>query len=283
MRDGPSRTAEWVAFSRTIGRKLPADARIVDDPYGALFAGPRAAAFAEHAPAILTLPFWPTALYMQVRTRAIDDVLTSFLVRGGTQIVILGAGYDCRAIRFERELATASLFEVDHPATQAKKRSTLEAHRVHSAARYFEWDFEHRSVAELPRALEAAGLDPQQQTLTIWEGVTMYLSEAAIDATVRAVRGYSAPGSPLSMTYLDRAEVERPSGVRKFVTRMVARAGEPFRFGWPPAELAAWFEPRGFHLEWDRSTPELARALLPPQHARTLERWSRSHHLALLN
>src|SRR5688572_19904017 len=98
MREGrPSFTAAFVATARTMGRSLPVDARIADDPYGAHFAGPFVARVAALTPrAIASLPF---VLYMQVRTRAIDDAVCAFVEAGGKQIAILGAGFDCRAVR----------------------------------------------------------------------------------------------------------------------------------------------------------------------------------------
>jgi methyltransferase (TIGR00027 family) len=276
-----SRTAEWVAFNRTLGRKLPADAQLADDPYGALFAGTAASLFASHAPRLLAVPLRPSVLYMQVRTRAIDDVLHDFVAGGGRQIVLLGAGYDCRAARFAAELADTAVFEVDHPATQVKKRSILEHHNVRSAARYLPFDFEQRPVAELPDALARTGHDRARPTLTIWEGVTMYLSDGAIDASARAVHAYSAAGSPFVVTYIARREIDNPSAFRRIVRHLVARAGEPFRFGWEPDELPAWLATRGFASDWDRSMTDLAGTLLPPQHTRLLEPWANSQRIAL--
>src|SRR5262249_2931414 len=159
MRNQPSRTAEIVAFARSIAKKLPRDAQLADDPYGALFAGPAASLFAERSPSVFTIPLWPLTLYMQVRTRAIDDVLRGFLDGGGRQVMILGAGYDCRAARFAAELAGARLYEVDHSATQARKRAILDQHGVDAAASYLPFDFETRPLAELPSALAAIGHD----------------------------------------------------------------------------------------------------------------------------
>ena len=41
-------------------------------------------------------------LYMQVRTRVLDDALLAFVRGGGAQIVLLGAGFDCRALPVSR-------------------------------------------------------------------------------------------------------------------------------------------------------------------------------------
>ena len=85
---------------------------------------------------------------MQVRTRVIDDVMLDFVRAGGRQVVLLGAGFDCRALRFERELEGATVFEVDHPATQSKKKRVLEGERG-AHTEYVAWDFESRPLSEL--------------------------------------------------------------------------------------------------------------------------------------
>src|SRR4051794_15538190 len=116
--DTPSRTAAWVAAARGLGSLLPPEAQLVDDPYGVAFASPRLAKLVERGGirALIALPgmkHW--VIYMQVRTRVLDDAVRAFVARGGRQLVLLGAGYDCRALRIS-EIET--VFEVDHPATQ---------------------------------------------------------------------------------------------------------------------------------------------------------------------
>src|SRR6185436_20959758 len=61
------------------------------------------------------------------RTRHFDEALLAALRDGVEQVVILGAGYDSRAFRFADELSGITVFEVDHPGTQARKRAILEA------------------------------------------------------------------------------------------------------------------------------------------------------------
>src|SRR5262249_25735248 len=120
-------------------------------------------------------------LGMQLRTRVLDDVLLGFVAQGGRQVLLLGAGFDCRAARFHPELSGATVFEVDHPATQAKKRRVLADLGAESApVAYLAWDFETAPMADLPGRLAALGHDPERPTLTLWEGVTMYLTPDAI-------------------------------------------------------------------------------------------------------
>ena len=46
---------------------------------------------------------------------------------------------------------------------------------------------------------------------------------------------------------------------------VVATLGEPWRFGWDPADLPAYLAARGFKLERDVAIAEAARALLPAE------------------
>jgi methyltransferase (TIGR00027 family) len=273
MRDGtPSRTAQWVAATRALGRLLPEAVRIADDPYGLAFASPRLARLINGADArpdsrtaaIARIPGLSTwIVYMQVRTRVIDDALRAFVAAGGDQVVVLGAGYDCRALRLP-ELDRAQVYEIDHPATQNHKCDVLDRLGATSPARYLAWDFETHPMDDLPGALADAGHDPAAPTFTIWEGVTMYLTEGAIDASLRAIATWSAPGSELAMTYFARSRLTRPSLPARAVQMIVQRLGEPFRFGWVPEHLPEYLAPRGFELVRDLAIADAARALMPP-------------------
>jgi methyltransferase (TIGR00027 family) len=271
----PSRTAAWVAGARGLGRHLPDQVRLVDDPYGFAFSDDlpsmklvtaldRARVPLLHLPLVL-----PWVLYMQVRTRVIDDAVAEFVHRGGRQLVILGAGYDCRALRLT--LAGGNVFEIDHPATQGHKRATLDRIGAQSPARYLPWDFEGRPLAELPGALAGAGLDAAQPTFTIWEGVTMYLTEPAIDASLRAIRAWSAPGSRLAMTYFAKSRIDAPSLATRAIQQIVARVGEPWRWGWVPSQLPGFMLDRGWTVERDVAMSDAAKQLLPPELARHVQ------------
>src|SRR5215475_10494986 len=271
MRDNaPSRTAQWVAAARGMGRLLPEAVRIADDPYGLAFASPSIARLVDRtrdtrpdrAQTIARVPglsLW--IAYMQVRTRLIDDAVRAFVAGGGRQVVVLGAGYDCRALRMP-ELADARVFEVDHPATQGHKRAVLDRLAARSPAHYLAWDFETHPMDDLPGALAEVGHDPAAPTLTIWEGVTMYLTEAAIDASLRAITSWSAAGSVLALTYMTRERLQRSVALRA-VRAVVRSLGEPFRFGWNPDELPAYLAARGFARISDVSTADAAHRLLP--------------------
>ncbi len=267
---------------RGLGAFLPEPLRLIDDPYGLRFM--RMARFLRESPDArrlgrTTAPLWMRgyvrglALYMQVRTRVIDDEVAAFRAAGGRQVVLLGAGFDCRAWRLAA-LAGATVYEVDHPATQARKRSRMADEATRGPVVFIPWDFEHQPLSALPARLKAEGHDDHAPTMTILEGVVMYLTESALDATFASIASYSAPGSPLAMTYMRRELLEgRTSGLapRHLLVRMF---GEPFRWALDPAELGPWLDARRFRIERDESAVDAGTRLLgaAPWRARALRR-----------
>lgn len=53
-------------------------------------------------------------------TRYIDDLLGRAWTEGAQQVVLLGAGYDCRAVRLEA-LKDVRVFEVGHPKPKGSR------------------------------------------------------------------------------------------------------------------------------------------------------------------
>lgn len=256
MRSGKaSATASFVAAMRGMAgyerAPLVTDEyaeRLVDGPFrlGLALASraPTAAALAMRAASIVSRG---KIRHLELRTRAIDDVLSEEARHGATQLVILGAGLDARAHRLA-SLERTAVFEVDHPDTQRQKRSRLgggAAERVKYVAVDFERD---RLVDVLPRA----GFDRTARSTFLWEGVTMYLTEAAVRATIAAVSELAAPSSAFAITY--RAPGFRWEGALANVAVRVL--GEPFRLVLPPEQMAQWLAKDGFHRESDESSDE---------------------------
>jgi methyltransferase (TIGR00027 family) len=268
--DRPSFTAAWVAAMRGLGTFLPARLRLVDDRFGMRFAG-RFRAVVDRRPVArgmrLTSPAWMRGrlrdfvLYMQLRTRVIDDDVTAFVGSGGRQVVLLGAGFDCRAWRMP-VLADCTVFEVDHPATQEKKRRLMEREAPAGAVVFVPWDFERDPLDELPARLGLVGHDRRSPTMTILEGVLPYLTEEATEATFECVARYSAPGSPIVFTYHEPSLAEERGRNEKRMRAIVRLVGEPWRFGFDPPKLPVWLRARGFRLDRDEASAELAARLI---------------------
>ena len=91
---------------------------------------------------------------------------------GATQLVVLGAGLDTLAYR--TPLADRlRMFEVDFPATQARKREMLAAAgiAVPETLSYVAMDFERQTLAE---ALHPAGFAPTERSFFSWLGVCLF-------------------------------------------------------------------------------------------------------------
>jgi methyltransferase (TIGR00027 family) len=278
----PSRTAQFVAATRALGALLPDDAQLMDDPFGARVAPgavARLVALSRRMPSlrpllrIATAPMLPMIAYMQVRTRLIDDVVRTFTGFGGAQIVLLGAGFDARAARLSDALGGARFFEIDHPATQAKKRQLYGDLPV----TFVPWDFERDAMSTLAARLAALGHDPARPTLTIWEGVTMYLYEPAIVDTVAAVRAWSAPGSQLCFSYVEKRQIDRPKLTTRIVKAAVRVWGEPWRFGWDPRALGSWLAMNDWRLISDDDVDSAGQRMLPRRFAALLRKTGDRH------
>jgi methyltransferase (TIGR00027 family) len=253
--DRASRTAQHNALFRALERRLPRP--LFDDPWARRFLRGRyrlAGALPARAVARLIDRRWPgPRAAVCVRTRYFDDAVRAQCAAGLDQLVILGAGFDSRPYRLPG-LERVRVFEVDHPATQARKRATVGTSPGHVT--YVPVDFLRDDLAA---ALAGAGCRPGLRTLVLWEGVTNYLDAASVDRTLRTVARLA---SGLLFTYVDRAlldgTVRFEGGARSLAH--VRALGEPFTFGLVPSELRAYLGERGWDLVEDRSLDDVALA-----------------------
>lgn len=188
-----------------------------------------------------------------LRTAAIDDAVSQAVTAGARQLVLLGAGLDARAWRMP-SLADVTVFELDHPDTQGYKRErTADLPPLARDVRFCSIDFERQRI---PDVLGEHGFERSRSSVWVWEGVTMYLTLEAIDATLEAVGGLAASGSRLVVTYLPRRYAvgwQRAVGAAGG-----ALIGEHLKAQQDPDEIARRLERHGFRVETDDSAIEWA-------------------------
>jgi O-methyltransferase involved in polyketide biosynthesis len=215
MRSGkPSRTAQFVAYNRALGTLAPQVPGFSDPMAAALLPDKwkkkieRARRSLAGKPGKSPYPFWlrGMGLFNQFRTMVLDRVIATAAPIG--QLVILGAGFDTRAWRLDA-LEQATVFEVDHPDTQALKRERAAA------------------IPTKAQQVRFLATDFQQDNL----GVTMYLRPDAVAANLKTFAALSAPGSHLALTYLSKDGGRIPRSL------FLALLGEPVRSAYSPAEL----------------------------------------------
>jgi methyltransferase (TIGR00027 family) len=258
-----SRTAEYVALYRALETSETRREPLFRDPFARhLLTGTRANALrlanvAGMRNMLERYADWraPGARTSAIgRTRFIDDIVREQVARGVSQIVILGAGYDCRAHRLV-ELSQMPVFEVDRADTQAEKRRRIaNLPGARKDVSYVPVDFTKRDLA---MRLADAGWRADRTSLFLWEGVTNYLDAEAV-AFVLDMVGLTAQGSAIVFTYIHRGVIDgsvKFAGADKLVGN-VQRLGEPWRFGLVPEELNTYLAGFRLILEQDLGADE---------------------------
>jgi methyltransferase (TIGR00027 family) len=205
----PSKTAVYVAAARALGSKDPDPQRRNPDYLAIKFLGPRERALLPELPLdALDLDFASAMKQLggglvdvlRYRTKAFDAALLDALQNGATQVVVLGAGFDSRAYRFQSQLGSVHVMEVDLRATQTYKKQRLSEilDAIPPNVSFVPMDFTKDNLLD---ELRKVGYSEQQNTFFLWEGVTYYLPESAVKDTLHFVRDHSTSGSRIAFDY----------------------------------------------------------------------------------
>jgi methyltransferase (TIGR00027 family) len=162
--------------------------------------------------------------YLRARTSFFDRVVLKAIERGVTQLLVVGAGYDGRSLRYAR--AGVRWFEVDHPDTQSDKRARLD--RLDIGTGHIAFVGADLRDGGLARALLAAGFEADAPAQIICEGVAVYLYPAVLEVLLTELRAVATPGTRLALS----TSVSLPAGdqgARERFAASVAAAGEPTR------------------------------------------------------
>jgi len=191
---------------------------------------------------------------MARRTAFFDRASLAALERGVPQIVILGAGYDGRALRFATPGVT--WFEVDHPATQSDKRARLAALDAPTDAIAFVPIDLNRD--DLVGSLERVGYDRAIPSLFLIEGLLGYLPRATTERVLTDLRALATPSSRLAAAFpiapKDRTRVKR---LRHRLRRVVISAlGEPRLTRFSTEEIDELFAKTGWQVSIEADTPQ---------------------------
>lgn len=185
--------------------------------------------------------------YVQARHRRLDELAQEAYGSGVRQVVLLGAGFDARPWRFGRAWVGARVYVVDHPSTARARRESM-AHLGSPGVDQVEVEVDFGREDLGVRLLEA-GFDPQAPGVFLWEGVSMYLSEAAVRTTLDTLARLSAPGSWLGF---DLFRLPNTTSARDFGHRQALRIlgwiGEPVLFAIEPTAASTLLDAHGWQL-----------------------------------
>jgi len=240
-------TAAGVAWLRAAHQLVDAPPLILDDPVilrllpGSVVEGLRANPVSAQSQGARML-----RSHIVLRSRFAEDRLRVAMERGVRQYVILGAGYDTFVARQPEWARALRIVEVDRPALQQEKRARLAEFGVDvpENVRFVAIDFEAESLAD---GLAREHVSLNEPTFFSWLGVTMYLTEPAIDAVLGTV-AKSPRGSEIVFTFAPRPTREREPGASdvSVLAERAASIGEPWLTYFSVEALQRKLERHGF-------------------------------------
>lgn len=190
----------------------------------------------------LTLPgiihhYWHRKQWIEIRCRRA-------IQQGFRRILVVGAGFDTLGVRLAQESAEFEVIEVDHPATQAVKRSALV-----------------RGGLPLPANLRFTSIDlttggiplphPNgESTVFILEGVLMYLREQDVIRLLNRIREETAGQTLVIFSFMTRWP-DGGSGFRprsRMIETWLSWCKEPFTWSFEPERMEEFLLAHGFRL-----------------------------------
>lgn len=201
-------------------------------------------------------PARSTRLRRQIaaRTRFFDEQVLDAIATGIGQVVICGAGYDDRALRFRHH--GVAFFELDHPLTHANKARRLQSIRAEMAGYTLAAaDFQ---TADVDGVLDRCGHRADQPTLFVCEGLLVYLDRRSCGRLLATLRNRAVPASRLAVSL-----ATHPAGLDSqqvvSVANAARRAGrtEPWRTILPRTAHLALLDEAGWHIQRTVDAAEL--------------------------
>ncbi len=189
------------------------------------------------------------------RTRFVDTQVEDALAAEVRQVVICGAGYDDRPLRFRT--SGVRFIELDHPVTQEDKARLLrDLGAGEPGVTLAPVDFRTDDVGTV---LAGAGHLPSEPSLFVAEGLLVYLDQPACERLLAALGERAAPGSVLAVSLAthadgyDSADVVAAANARRRIG-----ATEPWRTILPAADQLAMLTDAGWRVTQTRWSPVAA-------------------------
>ncbi len=250
-----------------IEQRFPESTRIISDDLAARILP---------AATRLRMLLWPRDLMVRITEKKVPGVWGGILCRkryidyrlaeaaGGQveTVVNLGAGIDTRAYRLPA-LARLPVFEVDLPENINAKRSRLMKvlGEVPAHVTLVPIDFDREDPGAV---LASNGYAAEMRTFFIWEGVTQYLTEEGVRATMDFLAKAPA-GSRLAFTYIRKDFVDGEVFYgHEYIYKTLVLKGKNWRFGMDPENVADFLSGYGWRVLEHLGFDELAERYVKP-------------------
>lgn len=237
-----SRTAEWTCLSRAVSSLEENDCYRCDDNIALILLPPR-------IKMIFANPFVRKYIYRRIpaegmyeyviaRTKYLDSVFKQALAEHFDQVLIFGAGFDTRALRFQEISGKTKIFELDAPVTQEAKIGQYRDRglSVPQNLTFIPIDFDKESLSA---RLDEAGFKRRKRSLFFLEGLLMYLQPESVDETFRIIQDFAGMGSQVVFDHVYASVLRhegRYAGEKKII-KQVSDAGESWQFGIEQGEI----------------------------------------------
>jgi methyltransferase (TIGR00027 family) len=207
-------------------------------------------------------------------------VFEKALVERFDQILLFGAGFDSRALRFQAEGLHTRIFELDAPPTQqakikqyGKRNLTIPSHLV-----LVPIDFDKESLSQ---KLDMAGFGKKRRSLFILEGLLMYLEPASVRTTFHTIQEYAGAGSRIVFDYVQASVLRHENTLygEAGLAKTVSKAGEQWRFGIEPVEIESFTATYGFEVSDNKCARELESSYFQDENGRLAGRVNATHCL----
>ena len=248
-----SNTAGYTCFSRACASREK-DERFRGPDYMAEIFLPALAKVILNVP-VLRKAFMskvaPSGIYEYViaRTKLLDEIFLDGLANKVYQIVVLGAGMDTRALRFAGMNQGTKIIELDIEKTQRPKVEILNRKKVELPDElvFASIDFNTEVLSDV---LINAGYQRDQQSLFLWEGVTMYLNSDAVNSTLSFIQKSSQKGSRVAFDYIFGSVLRQENKFygEKEIFDTVSQTGEGWTFGLEEGKVEELLTKHGFKM-----------------------------------
>lgn len=197
-KDVSSKTAELGAMIRALAVKNKFGKKVFSDSFSKYFIGKQTSMpyFFNSLTSFFWSSFWKSGmnsvgfLLSLCRHRFVFDQIKHAIEKQIDQIIIVGAGFDTSFLMLNNEIKDVKLIEIDHPATQKRKKEIVEKKFQGFHKPYFiSADLNLKSISE---SLDNGLLNKSKPTLVIIEGVLSYLGKDKIIDLIKDLKSISS-------------------------------------------------------------------------------------------
>jgi len=157
------------------------------------------------------------------RTKFIDQIINQ---NDFDQIVILGAGFDSRFLRFNK--SKTKFFEIDHSDTQKYKIEILQKKHLLRNKSHIFFISANLNRQGINQKLLSKKFSPNLKTLFILEGLIMYLSASAVNQLFKSIISLSSSDNEIIFDFIHQPTVKNKQSE---AVKTVNRLGEKWVFG----------------------------------------------------